>query len=139
MAGYEFMPMRTIQTAFPTILVVANDPKFLKFLDMALKLEFECAVLSVTGGRSAVETAERVKPDLFIIDYHLLDLDALELSLRLHSIKEIENVPTIVLNSPVTSWSKPQKYHTIFLTMPFELEDFYSAVNENLGLNRCIL
>jgi DNA-binding response OmpR family regulator len=135
MAGYEFMPMRTVQTAFPTILVVANDPKFLKFLDLALKLEFECAVLSVTGGRSAVETAERIKPDLFIIDYHLLDLSAWELSHRLHSIKELENVPTIVLNSPVTSWSESQKYHTVFLTMPFALGDLYSAVNENHGLN----
>jgi DNA-binding response OmpR family regulator len=107
MAGYEFMPMRTVQVAFPTILVVASDPKFLKFLDMALQLEFECGVLSITRGRSAVETAERIKPDLFIMDYHLLDLGARELSHRLHSIKELESIPTILLNLPVPSWSEP--------------------------------
>ena len=135
MTESELMLQEINQAANPTILVVANDPKFLKFLDMALKLEFECKILSVTRGRSAVETAEHIKPDFFIIDYHLLDLDALELSHRLHNIKVLENVPTIVLNSPVTSWSEPQKYNTIFLTMPFELEDFYSAVNENLGRN----
>ena len=133
MAGYEFMPMRTVQAAFPTILVVANDPKFLKYLEMALKLEFECEVLSVTRGRSAVETAEPVRPDLFIIDYHLLDLGALELSHRLHDIKELKSVPTILLNSPVTSWSEPQSYHTIFLRMPLVLEDFYAAVNNSLS------
>ncbi len=101
------------QAAHPTILVVANDPKFLKVLDMSLKLEFECVILSVTGGRSAVEMAERVKPDLFILDYHLLDLGARELSHRLHRITELESIPTILLNSPVPSWSEHQMYHTI--------------------------
>jgi PleD family two-component response regulator len=133
MAGYEFMPMRTVQAAFPTILVVANDPKFLKFLEMALKLEFECEVLSVTRGRNAVETAEPFKPDLFIIDYHLLDLGALKLSHWLHSIKELECIPTILLNSPVTPWSEHQRYNTIFLSMSFTLADFYTAVNKCLG------
>jgi CheY-like chemotaxis protein len=133
MAGYECMPMRTVQAAFPTILVVAHDPKLLKFLDMALKLEFECEVLSVTRGRSAVETAESIKPALFIIDYHLLDLGALELSHRLHSIKELESIPTILLNSSVPSWSEPQQYHAILLSTPLVLADFYAAVNESLG------
>jgi response regulator RpfG family c-di-GMP phosphodiesterase len=133
MAGYECMPMRTVQAAFPTILVVANDPKLLQFLDMALKLEFECEVLSVTRGRSAVETAESVKPDLFIMDYHLLDLGARDLSQRLHRIKELESIPTILLNSFVTSWSEPQQYHAIFLSMPLVLADLYAAVNESLG------
>jgi CheY-like chemotaxis protein len=121
------------QAAHPTILVVAYDPKFLKVLDMALKLEFECVVLSFTGGRSAVETAERVKPDLFILDYYLLDLGAQELSHRLHCITELESIPTILLNSPVHSWNEHQGYRTIFLSMPFALLELYSAVNESLG------
>ncbi len=130
------MPQRVNKTANSTILVVASDPKFLKFLEMALKLEFEYVILSLTRGKRAVEMSRYVKPDLFIIDYHLLDLRALELSHQLHDIEELESVPTIILNSPVTSWRELQRHHTIFLTMPFALEDLYSAVNENLGLNR---
>lgn len=99
---------------------------------MALKLEFECEVLSVTRAKSAVKTSEHVKPDLFIIDYHLLDVNPLELSRQLHSIKKLESVPTILLNSPVTSWSEPQSYHSIFLTLPFALGELYSAVNKSL-------
>lgn len=133
MSGNQFMSMRAVQLAFPTILVIANDAKFLTFLDMALKLEFECEVLSVTRGRSAIETAEGVKPDLFIIDYYLTDLDALELSHRLHSMQELESVPTVLLNSPATSLKKPLSYHITFLSMPFALGDFYAAVNMSLG------
>ena len=120
------------KTANSTILVVASDPKFLKFLEMALKLEYEHEILSLTRGKRAVDLSMHIKPDLFIIDYHLLDLSALELSLRLHNINELESVPTIFLNSPVTSWNEPKSYNTIFLTMQFALEDLYSAVNENL-------
>jgi len=135
MTESELVLQETNQAANPTILVVASDPKFLKFLEMALKLEFEYEIFSLTTGKKAVEMSKQIKPDLFIIDYHLLDLGALELSLRLHNITELENVPTIVLNSPVTSWSEPQRHHTIFLTMQFALEDLYSAVNENLDRN----
>ena len=133
MVEHEFKPLRANKAANSTILVVANDPKFLKFLVTALKLEFAREVLPFTRGKSAVETAEHIKPDLFIIDYHLLDLGALELSHRLHDIKELKSVPTILLNSPVTSWSEPQRYHTIFLRIPLVLEDFYSAVNNSLS------
>lgn len=133
MTESELMLQGIHQAAHPTILVVAHDPKFLKVLDMSLKLEFKCVVLSVTAGKSAVEMAERVKPDLFILDYHLLDLGAQELSHRLHSITELESIPTILLNSPVPSWSEHQGYRTIFLNMPFALAELYSAVNESLG------
>lgn len=133
MTESELMLQSIHQAAHPTILVVAHDPKFLKVLDMSLKLEFECVVLSVTGGKRAVETAKRVRPDLFIIDSHLLDLGARELSHRLYSITELKSIPTILLNSPVASWSEHQGYHTIFLSMPFVLLELYSAVNESLG------
>ena len=129
------MPPSVDKTANSTFLVVASDPKFLKFLEMSLKLEFEYRILSLTNGKRALDLSLHVKPDLFIIDYHLLDLSALELSIRLHKITELECVPTIVVNSPVKSCSKPQPYNTTFLTMQFSLEDLYSAVNENLGLN----
>jgi len=122
------------KTANSTILLVASDPKFLKFLDMALKLEFEYEILSLTKGKRAVDLSMHVKPDLFIIDYHLLDLSPLELSSRLHNINVLKNVPTIVLNSPVTSWSEPQPYNLTFLALQFALEDLYSAVSTNLNL-----
>ena len=55
MTESEVMLQEINQAANPTILVVANDPKFLKFLEMALKLEFEYEILSLTSGKRAVE------------------------------------------------------------------------------------
>ena len=98
-----------------------------------MKLEFACEVLSVTSGRDAVEMAERIKPDCFMLDNHLLDMHALELSHRLHTTKGLASIPTIFLNAPVRSWSEPQRYNTIFLGMPFALAELYTAVNTSLG------
>ncbi len=133
MAGNEIMPVRTDQAAIPTILLVAHDPMFLKLLEKALKLELACQVLTMTRGSSAVETTKSVKPDLVIIDAHLLDCNALELPDQLHAIKELESVPTLLLNAPVASWSEFQRDHTISLSMPFVLVDFYAAVHNSLG------
>ena len=126
------MPQSVDKTANSSIMIVASDPKFLKYLEMALKLEFEHEILSLTKGKRALDLSMHTKPNLFILDYHLLDLSALELSSRLHNINALESVPTIILNSPVTSWNEPLPYNLTFLAMQFALEDLYSAVSKNL-------
>jgi len=133
MAGHEGLPPGINQVEIPTILLVAHDPVLLKLLDKALKLELECEVLTMTRGSSAVETAKSVKPVLVIIDAHLLDCNALELPDQLHAIKELESVPTILLNAPVASWNNFPGDHTISLSMPFVLVDFYAAVHHALS------
>ncbi len=132
MAENEPMPVRKDQAATSTILVVINDLKFNEFLVEALKIKFACEVLSVTKGRSALETVKSVKPDLLIIDYQLPDLGALELSDRLHGIKELASVPTIIINLHMTSWSERQRGYIIYLRRPFQLNDLYATVKQAL-------
>jgi DNA-binding NtrC family response regulator len=115
-----------------SIMVVATDPAILKLLTMALKLEYECEVLTFTSEGSLLETAKHYKPDLMIIYSQLLGLNALELADRLHSIKGLENVPTILTHAPVASWSQSQHSHLIVLNMPFTLEELYAAVTKVL-------
>ncbi len=129
----ELAPQKADKTANSKIMVVASDPKFLKFIEMSLKLEFEYGIFSLTKGKRAIELSRHVKPDLFILDYHLPDLNAHDLSSQLHTISELECVPTIVLNSPVASWHMPQPYDTAFLSTQFALEELYSAVNKFLS------
>ncbi len=117
-------------------MIVASDPKFLKFIEMSLKLEFEYGILSLTKGKRAIEISRHIKPHLFILDYHLLDLTVHDLTSQLHTLAELASVPTIVLNSPVASWRLPQPYETTFLTVPLTLEDLYSAVNKHLNCDQ---
>lgn len=128
MVGNEHLPGQTERKALPTIMVVTNDLKLLKLLDMALKLELACEVLSFASARSALETAKSVKPDLLILDEHFLDHNVRELADQLHSIKGCERVPTLFINTVVTPGSKNQSYHTFCLRMPWKVEELYAAV-----------
>jgi DNA-binding NtrC family response regulator len=124
MAENERMPLRKDQTATPTILVDINDLKLNEFLVETLKIKFDCEILSVTQGRSVLETVKSVKPDLLIIDY--------QLSEQPHDIKELESVPTIIINSHMTSWCEHQRGHIIYFRKPFHVNDLYEAVKKAL-------
>lgn len=124
MTENERMPLRKNQAATPTILVVIKDLKFNEFLVEMLKMKFDCEILSITKGRSALETVKSAKPGLLIIDH--------QLSERLHGIKELESVPTIIINLHMTSWSERQRGHIIYLRRPFHLNDLYEAVKKAL-------
>jgi PleD family two-component response regulator len=111
-----------------TILLVASDLTLLKLLEMALKLEFACTILSFTAAKNLLETAKTVTPDLVIIHFHLPDLNALELADRLHDIKGFENVPMILTCMPFAFWDIALRSYLFILSMPFVMEEFYAAV-----------
>ena len=133
MAENDHTPGHTEQAALPTIMVIANDLKLLKLLGMALKLELACDVLTFASGRSAEETAKSVTPDLLILDEQLFDPHARELADRLHSIKGLERVPTLIVNVATVSLSESQNYPMIVLRMQWKVDELYAAVYELLG------
>lgn len=129
MTGYGHMPGKIVGARLPTILLVASDPTQLKLLKMALHLEVTCDILAFESGRSALETARHVRPDLVVMHFHLLDLDALELADRLHSMKGWERVPLLLTHVPFASGYMAQRPYLTVLTLPFGLEAFYAAVH----------
>lgn len=129
MAETEQAPGSTGGAALPTILVVASDVKLLKLLDMALSLEMACAVLTLDSGRSAVTAVQRIMPDLLILDEHLLDLRARELSAQLHRIARLERMPTLLLNADLSSQNESLSYPMRFLSRSWKMEEFYAALH----------
>jgi DNA-binding NtrC family response regulator len=116
----------------PTILIVGQDQMLNELLLEALKIEFGDAMLYVANEQGALEMATHIRPDLFIIDDERFDLHALELSDRLHSVKERESVPTIIIDSHAAAWGRRQRYRIIFLRKPFDVQQFYVAVRQAL-------
>jgi DNA-binding NtrC family response regulator len=119
---------KTVGAGLPTILAVASDLTQLKLLKMALQLEVDCEVLAFERARSALETARHVRPDLVVIHFHLIDLDALELADQLHSMKGVESVPMLLTHVPFAPGNTVLRPYLTILTQPFKLEAFYAAV-----------
>ena len=126
------MPLRHNHKSAPTILIIGQDQMLNGLLVEALKIEYDGAMLYITNEQGALEMATHIEPDLLIIDDERLDLHVLELSDRLHSIKEQESVPTIIIDSHAAAWSKRRRYHLIFLRKPFDVQQFYAAVQKAL-------
>jgi response regulator RpfG family c-di-GMP phosphodiesterase len=124
---------RQSQTVSPTIMVVANDLKLLKLLDMALKIELACEVLSFVSSRSVEETALHIIPNLLILDGQLSDCDAYELSSRLHHMRGLEYVPTLLINVVTLCQSEVQMYPILVIGKSWKIEALYTAVGELLG------
>ena len=130
MTGNKQTPGHTNRVVIPTIMVVTNDLKLLKLLDMALSLELTCEVLTLDSGRSAETTAKQVRPDLLIIDKHLLDRQAHELNTQFHSVTGLERVPTLLINADTAPQN--QNYPLLFLSTAWKMEALYAAVHELL-------
>src|SRR5260370_19788799 len=86
--------------AATTILIVEDDEDTREFLTLSITTETPYHVFSLG---SATETFQHLneiqaaKPALFILDYPLASMTALELYERLCVTAEIKNIPTIII------------------------------------------
>lgn len=77
------------------ILVVDDEPKILKVVEHSLRREgYE--IYTAVDGEQAVETAERIKPDLIVLDLMLPKLNGFDVCRK---IKSQRDVPIIVLSA----------------------------------------
>src|SRR4051812_13937338 len=65
-----------------TILVVDDEPSIVDAVSTALRYE-GFAVVEAQTGREALSTAERLEPDLIVLDWMLPDVDGLEVGRRM--------------------------------------------------------
>ncbi|HEY4690400.1 MAG TPA: response regulator transcription factor [Anaerolineae bacterium] len=79
----------------PTVLVIDDDPRILRFLQLNLEAD-GYTVLGASTGRAGLEALLTHRPDAIILDLILPDIDGLELCER---IREFSDIPIIVLTA----------------------------------------
>jgi two-component system, OmpR family, KDP operon response regulator KdpE len=111
----------------PRILVVDDDPRILKTLEMNLRARAYTADLAETG-EAALELAARHHPDVVILDLGLPGMDGL------HVISEIRgwsSVPIIVLSGRETEAMKVEALDLgadDYLTKPFGMDELFARL-----------
>lgn len=79
----------------PRVLLVDDEPNILGTLAPLLRARgYE--VLTAMSGRAALETAEREKPDLIVLDLGLPDIDGVDVC---RTVRETMSVPIVVLSA----------------------------------------
>lgn len=77
------------------ILIVDDEPNILGTLAPLLRAR-DYEVFTAMNGRSAIETADREKPDLIVLDLGLPDMDGVDVC---REIRESHSVPILVLSA----------------------------------------
>lgn len=78
------------------ILIVDDEPDILDLLEKALNIEGFCNIAKVENGLTAVDTGQRIIPDIIILDVMLPDIDGYEVCRR---IRQFSHCPILFLSS----------------------------------------
>jgi two-component system KDP operon response regulator KdpE len=111
----------------PRILVVDDEPNILTTLAPLLRAR-GYDVLTAMGGRAAVETAERERPDLIVLDLGLPDMDGVDVC---RIVRESSNVPIVVLSARGAESDKVSALDLgadDYVTKPFGAEELLARI-----------
>jgi CheY-like chemotaxis protein len=113
------------------ILVVEDDDCIGRLLVEALTEETSYSTLLVTDGQQALKAIGQIKPCLFITDYHLPNMNGIELYDRLHAMPALKNTPAIIMSASLPEEDVKKREMTA-MNKPFDLDEFLNTVERLL-------
>jgi DNA-binding response OmpR family regulator len=113
-------------------MIVDDDVNIVKLLKMLLELD-GFVVLPVNRGDEAMAKANQEHPDIFLVDFHLVDMDGSELVARLRASSQFSQSPIIVASGLDVEDEVIKAGATAFLTKPFEPSDLSALITQLLG------
>jgi len=114
-----------------TILVVEDDRPTGEVIQLTLTEELSLHTFLVADPYEALDFANTVKVDLWIIDYLLPGMNGLELYDRLHAGKALQDVPSILISASFSLHKRDlgERKLTI-LDKPFDLNVLLETVKQ---------
>jgi DNA-binding response OmpR family regulator len=100
-------------------MIVDDDRTTVKLLQTLLEMDgFEVVV---TGyGQQALALAQKTQPDIFLVDYHLADMDGVELVGQLRANPTFAHTPIVVASGRNVEDQVREAGADLFLIKPFE-------------------
>jgi DNA-binding response OmpR family regulator len=109
--------------AVPRILIVEDDMTSVKLLKILLEEVHGHQVSVARRGADAMALAETSQPDVFLIDYHLIDMDGIELIKSLRGTERFAKTPIIMASGLDVEDEALKAGANNFLTKPYEPDD----------------
>ncbi len=116
----------------PRILIVDDDRTTVSLLQTLLEMDgFD--VVTAVNGQMALQTADSTPPDVFLVDYHLSDMDGIELVGHLRSDSRFAQVPIVMASGLDKEDDALSAGANAFLIKPFEPDDLADLFFNLLG------
>lgn len=127
-----------MSTAAPTILIVDDTPANIGLLVDALEgRDFRVAVAQ--DGEEALQRAQRIQPDLVLLDIMMPGIDGFETCRRLKMVEGLHDVPVIFMTALSFTSDKVSGFEAgavDYVTKPFQVEEVLARIDTHLALRR---
>ena len=107
----------------PKILIVEDDQTSVKLLKILLEEVHGHQVSVARRGADAMALAEQAQPDVCLIDYHLVDMDGIELIKSLRASERFAKTPIVMASGLDVEDEALEVGANAFLTKPYEPDD----------------
>jgi len=119
----------------PRILIIDNDGDFTRSAKLGLERTGQYFVCEENDATKAHQTAQRIKPDLVLLDIVMPETDGGEVAARIQADPLLQGTPIIFLTALVTkaetrSGLRIQGHP--FLAKPITLPELIKGIEENL-------
>jgi DNA-binding response OmpR family regulator len=115
-----------------TILLVEDDVSIGEVLVQAISQETSYLALLVSDGFEALNMVNGIKPNLFILDFHLPRMNGIELYDRLHAMPALTQVPVIMISARLPEKELARR-SIIGMNKPLDLDEFLEAIEDLLA------
>lgn len=117
----------------PKVMIVDDDRTTATLLHTLLSLDGFDVVL-VPRGEEALQEANRQRPDVFLIDYHLADMPGTQLVTTLRASTVFAHTPIVMVSGLNVEAEAKTAGANLFLVKPFEPGALAAIFNRLLGL-----
>ncbi|MDL1900936.1 response regulator [Anaerolineae bacterium CFX9] len=116
----------------PKVLVVDDDRVTVKLLTTLLELDgFDVVVAS--NGEEVLPIARHERPDLILMDYHLMDMDGVDCIRQLRALPDFAAIPIVMASGLDVEKEAMAAGASRFIGKPYEPNDLPVIFNELLG------
>lgn len=117
-----------------TILVIEDDEGIGELITLALaEASPSYFPLVVADAQEALRLTGSMPVDLLVIDYHLADMNGIEVYDSLQGKEELREVPALLLSASIEKHAEElQQRQLVGLPKPFELDELLQAVEQLL-------
>ncbi|MFW5708694.1 MAG: response regulator [Chloroflexota bacterium] len=114
------------------VMIVDDDRTTVKLLQTLLELDgFEVAVAN--RGGDVLSMASQEKPDIFLMDYHLSDMEGVDVLRDLRASGDFKETPVIMTSGMDVRDEVMAAGANAFLVKPFEPDDLPKLFQQYIG------
>lgn len=134
----DFLPPVEIANEKSRVLIVDNNADFTYAARLGLERTGRYVVSEENDPALAHETAQRVKPDIILLDIAMPETDGGEVAARIESDPDLRRTPIVFLTALVTraeARSGLQIQGHPFLAKPIGMPELIAAIERNLPVH----